>query len=128
MEDAAALHGDGRFTLLGRLDRVVKVEEKRASLPELEAALEAQPGVRQAAVLVLEGPRTRLGAVVAMDAPPADAPGRRALSERLRQALGQRFDAVLLPRRWRFVHTLPADARGKLSQAALRALFAEPAP
>ena len=49
MEDGAALRGDGTFQLLGRLDRTLKLEEKRVSLPELEAALEAHPRVARAA-------------------------------------------------------------------------------
>ncbi len=125
MEDRAALRPDGRFELLGRLDRVVKVEEKRVSLPELETALESIPDVRRAAVVVLEGPRRALGAVLAMDAPPAAAAERRALAAKLRSHLAQRFDAVLLPRRWRFVQELPTDNRGKLPQEALLALFAQ---
>ncbi|MEO4012742.1 AMP-binding protein, partial [Pseudomonas rossensis] len=37
--DAARIAADGRFELLGRLDRIVKLEEKRISLPMLEQAL-----------------------------------------------------------------------------------------
>lgn len=37
--DAAELQADGRFILRGRLDRIVKLEEKRISLPMLEQAL-----------------------------------------------------------------------------------------
>ena len=37
--DAARIEADGRFELLGRLDRIVKLEEKRISLPMLELAL-----------------------------------------------------------------------------------------
>ncbi len=39
--DAARIEADGRFELLGRLDRIVKLEEKRISLPMLEQALVA---------------------------------------------------------------------------------------
>lgn len=41
--DAARIHADGRFELLGRLDRIVKLEEKRISLPMLEQALMTHP-------------------------------------------------------------------------------------
>jgi acyl-coenzyme A synthetase/AMP-(fatty) acid ligase len=43
MDDGIELMPDGRFRLLGRLDRVVKIEEKRLSLPEMEARLAASP-------------------------------------------------------------------------------------
>ncbi len=128
MEDRVEFRADGRFELLGRLDRVVKVEEKRVSLPELERALEEHPKVRKAAVLLLEGPRRMLGAVVALDQPPGSPKERRALAQVLRSHLGARFDSVLLPRRWRFLEQLPTDARGKLPQVSLKALFAESQP
>ncbi|MBP1627430.1 MAG: AMP-dependent synthetase and ligase, partial [Holophagaceae bacterium] len=125
MEDAAALRDDGRFQLLGRLDRVVKVEEKRVSLVELEAALEAHPAVDRAAVTLLEGHRRVLGAALVL-APGQEASGpeaRLALSRLLRQHLGLRFDPAVLPRRWRFLAQLPFDDRGKLRTQDLAALF-----
>lgn len=45
--DAARIHADGRFELLGRLDRIVKLEEKRISLPMLEQALMAHAWVAE---------------------------------------------------------------------------------
>lgn len=113
MPDTADLAADGTFLLRGRLDRIVKIEETRLSLPEMEAWLAGHPGVSAAAVapLTLSG-RTLVGAVVVTT---ATAPRRRALIEALRQHLVQRFDPVLLPRRWRFVDALPYDERGKLA-------------
>lgn len=125
MEDAAEPLPEGRFRLLGRLDRIVKVEEKRVSLPELEAALETHPWVARAAVTPLEGPRTVLGAVVVL-APEAPATGteeRRKLGQTLRRHLAQRFEAVALPKRWRWVVDLPYNERGKLTPHSLAALF-----
>jgi len=126
MEDAAQSLPDGRFRLLGRLDRIVKLEEKRVSLPELEGALEAHPWVSRAAVVPLPQPRPILGAaiVLAREVPhllPAD---RRQLSQVLRRHLALRFEPVAIPKRWRFVDELPYNERGKLSHQALAALFA----
>jgi len=117
--------GDGRFRLLGRLDRIVKLHEKRISLPELEAALESHPWVARAAVVLLPGPRPALGAVLV---PGQDAPrDLGALVRALRDHLADRFEGAALPRRWRVVPHLPVDARGKLPPQALLELFeAEP--
>ena len=125
MEDAADLSADGSFVLRGRLDRIVKIEEKRLSLPEMEAWLADHPAVAVAAVapLTLSG-RTLVGAVVV---PHPAAPERKALIETLRQHLQQRFDAVLLPRRWRFVDALPYNERGKLAAAELVRVLETPA-
>lgn len=46
--DAARIAADGRFELLGRLDRIVKLEEKRISLPMLEQALAGHAWVAEA--------------------------------------------------------------------------------
>ncbi len=129
MEDAVRLDPDGTFELLGRLDRTVKIEEKRVSLPQVEAALKACPGVAGAAVVLLEGRRRQLGAAVVLrGALPPDAPARRALGEDLRARLAQTLEAPALPRKWRFVEELPLDARGKLRAEALAALFEPTGP
>jgi acyl-coenzyme A synthetase/AMP-(fatty) acid ligase len=127
--DRIDLSPDGRFRLLDRADRVVKVGEKRLSLPEMERALGEHAAVDEAALLVLEpaGER-RVHAVVAPSAHGRELlaqEGRRSLRTALTRHLSLRFDPVLLPRAWRFVDALPRDAQDKVPQAALRALFAD---
>ena len=126
MDDAIDLLSDGRFRLLGRLDRVVKIEEKRVSLPEMESRLMEHPWVRAAAVLPLSGRRKSLGAVLVLGPEGRErvrTEGRRVVAQTLRKHLTRFFDVVLLPRHWRFPDRLPTDERGKLPVAALAALF-----
>lgn len=126
MDDAVALMPDGRFRLLGRLDRVLKIEEKRLSLPDLESRLSEHSWVDAAAALALSGRRQSIGAAVVLNARgrmALQAQGRRVVTQALRRHLAAHFDAVLLPRRWRFPDRLPVDERGKLTHAALSALF-----
>lgn len=129
--DRANLHADGRFELLGRADRVVKIEEKRVSLPEIEQRLVACPSVEAARVIALpvaETQRQMLGAVIEPSAEGWDllaASGKPALRNLLQDALKPYLSAVVLPRRWRFVTRLPEDERGKTSNGALVALFDE---
>jgi acyl-CoA synthetase (AMP-forming)/AMP-acid ligase II/3-hydroxymyristoyl/3-hydroxydecanoyl-(acyl carrier protein) dehydratase len=117
----------GRFRLQGRLDRVIKLDGKRVSLPELESRLGLHPYVAQAAVASLEGmSRERVGAVVALTEAGSEAlleRGRVALAKILRRHLAAYFDIVVLPRFWRFRFALPFDARGKLPAAAVAAAF-----
>ena len=130
-DDAVEHLPDGRFRLLGRLDRTLKLEEKRLSLPAMEAHLCRHPWIAAAALTPLQrGSRTRLGAVVVLAAAgePALAEDRRALADALRRHLAAWYDNVLLPRHWRFVPALPYDERGKLPQPALARLFETPAP
>ena len=125
MDDGAALLGNGRFVLLGRLDRVVKIEGKRLSLPELEQRLQAHEWVAAAAAVPLPAPR-RLGVVVVPTAAGASALerlGNRAFGESLRKQLAPHFDATLLPKRFRFVRELPISERGKVISQELVQLF-----
>lgn len=116
----------GGFRLLGRADRIVKVEERRVSLTELEHQLQALPEVVEARVVLLEQARIELAAVIVLSALGRDGlarNGRRVLGQHLFKALAQAQDAVTRPRRWRFVESLPMNAQGKTTEAALRALF-----
>ncbi|MGF6900683.1 AMP-binding protein [Paraburkholderia sp. GAS348] len=126
-DDKIAFDADGRFRLQGRLDRVLKLDGKRVSLPELEARLALHPYVAQAAIVPLEGAsRERVGAVVALTEAGSEAlraEGRVLLAQTLRRHLAAYFDVVVLPRHWRFRLTLPFDARGKLPVAAVAAAF-----
>lgn len=123
VEDA----GNGRFLLRGRMDRIVKIEEKRVSLDTLEAALCATGLVREARVLACpDGPRQALAAFVVPDEAGRallDGHGKRALDARLRAALAACTEQVALPRRWRYLASLPVDARGKTAAAQLLALL-----
>ncbi|WP_448683257.1 AMP-binding protein [Pseudomonas nicosulfuronedens] len=127
--DAARLCADGRFELLGRLDRIVKLEEKRISLPQLEAALMNHPFVSEARLGVVQENRASLGALVAL----SDAGlhelrngGRRALTQRLREHLAGHCEALALPRRWRLLRRLPGNAQGKLPQGMVDELLHAP--
>lgn len=117
------------FRLIGRQDRIVKVEEKRVSLTAIEQALLATPWVQEARALIVQTPiGQRVGAVLVVS-PEGRAmlaeSGNTPLSRLLRQALAASFEAVALPRRWRFVEALPANAQGKTPLTLLQDLFAE---
>jgi acyl-coenzyme A synthetase/AMP-(fatty) acid ligase len=126
-DDAVQFDEDGRFRLKGRLDRVVKLDGKRVSLPEIEAHLTRHPYVAQAAAVVLPGAvRERLGVLIALEREGCEAllaDGRVALAKTLRAHLAEYVEVVVLPRRWRFCTALPFDARGKLTAAAVAAAF-----
>ncbi len=129
--DTAELLEDGRFRLLGRGDRIVKIEEKRLALAEMEARLATHPWVGEAALVVLRGRRQTLGAVLRLSAAGRLAlanTGRAACARELRRHLGHWYDAVLLPRQWRYPDTLPYDERGKLPLVNLHQQFATAEP
>ena len=123
---------EGGFTLLGRADRIVKIEERRVSLTAIERLLASSPLVAEVRALsVTQGRGQRVAAVVAPSAAGAALmPGgdRRALIKALRDALHGQIDPIAWPRHWRIVQALPANSQGKITEASLVALFKEPAP
>ncbi|MBC3269795.1 AMP-binding protein [Pseudomonas sp. SWRI81] len=124
--DAARVQADGRFELLGRLDRIVKLEEKRISLPMLEQALVAHDWVAEARLGVVQENRASLGALLVLSESGLFAlreHGRRGLTETLRKHLSQHCEALALPRRWRLLRQLPLNSQGKLPQATVEALL-----
>jgi hypothetical protein len=124
--DRARVEGAG-FYLLGRADRVAKVEEKRVSLSALERALGELDPVREARLLLVPGRRDELGAVLVLrDASVPEGAAKAALVKQLRAGLLRSFEAVVLPRRWRIVPSLPQDSQGKSPRALLAALFDAP--
>ncbi|MBC3345813.1 AMP-binding protein [Pseudomonas sp. SWRI196] len=124
--DAARIAEDGRFELLGRLDRIVKLEEKRISLPMLEQALMAHDWVSEARMGVVQENRASLGALLVLSESGLHALrnlGRRAVTEALRRHLSEHCETLALPRRWRWLRQLPLNAQGKLPQAEVEALL-----
>ncbi|MFL6656471.1 MAG: AMP-binding protein [Massilia sp.] len=118
------------FMLLGRSDRIVKLEEKRISLDVIEAALVAGGMALEARVLLVpadQGERQALAAfVVLSDAARTylAANGKVAMNRLLREQLASVVETVALPRRWRYLDQFPHNAQGKTTQAQLLALLA----
>jgi acyl-coenzyme A synthetase/AMP-(fatty) acid ligase/3-hydroxymyristoyl/3-hydroxydecanoyl-(acyl carrier protein) dehydratase len=126
LADRGLAADDDRFLLQGRVDRIVKIEEKRISLDAIESRLAASPLVTEVRVLVLEGGRQRIAAFIV----PSDAGrvmlkeiGKLAFNRLLRDALSHSVERIALPRSWRYLDALPVNAQGKTTHAALLALL-----
>lgn len=126
LDDAVECREDGRFSLLGRLDRIVKVEEKRLSLNEMEQAIGRFDQITSCHCLLLTGGREQIAAaaVIADDAWPAwEGRERKSIIMALRMHLLQYFEPVALPKKWLFVNELPLTPQAKIDSALLRELF-----
>ena len=123
--DRAEMDGTG-FRLLGRADDVLKIEGQRVTPFQVEQALLALPLVDAAAVILAPDSSGRLAAVVVPSTEAQAvlaAEGAFRFGRRLRRALAETLAPAVIPRRWRFVDTLPTRALGKRDAAALAALF-----
>ena len=125
-EDKITLLDKELFRLEGRLDRIVKIEEKRLSLTQMEGLLNSHPWVQQSHLLLLEAPRQQLGAVVELSAygkQQLAIEGKLSINNGLKAHLLSQFERVTLPRRWRYPDTMPMNAQGKLLKQEIVQLF-----
>ncbi|NGO70935.1 non-ribosomal peptide synthetase, partial [Streptomyces boncukensis] len=122
--DLARRLPDGTTMLAGRADDQVKVRGFRIEPAEVEAALLALPGVREAAVLAdrdaAGGPCLVAG--VGRGEAPARPP------HAWRAALADRLPDYMVPTRVADLHALPLNRNGKLDREALLRHCAEAAP
>lgn len=128
LSDIIQFAPDGRqFQLNGRADRIIKLEEKRLSLTEVERRLISLPEVADAAVLTQQQTgRTVLVAAIVLS--PYGETRRQKLSEgeltrELHHALRGWLEPVALPRRWRIIEAIPLNPQGKRAYAELQELF-----
>jgi acyl-coenzyme A synthetase/AMP-(fatty) acid ligase len=124
--DRVRLTADG-FELLGRADRIVKIEGKRVSLQTIETVLRDSGWLDELRVFVLEsGAREQLAVAAQLNEAgwaEHDARGKAAFAQVLRDRLAPHLERIALPRRWRFLSQLPVNAQGKVTVAALTRLF-----
>ncbi len=130
MGDRIEIVERNRFRLMGRVDRVIKVEGRRVSLTRVEEALGDLDEVAEVAVVALPHRRGALGAAVVLGPTGASLiaeKGAFRLSRRLRGALAGRLEPMERPKFWRFVACLPVNSQGKRIEAEVRGLFVKAA-
>ncbi|HBE67976.1 MAG TPA: thioester reductase, partial [Planctomycetaceae bacterium] len=95
--DLAQLTEDGRVDHLGRMDNQIKFNGHRIELEEIDAAIAAQPGVRQAATVLREdrpGDK-RLVAYILPSGDQTNAPTLDLVS--VKQAVAERLPSYMIP-------------------------------
>lgn len=131
MKDFANPKNGTQFELMGRADNIVKLAGKRISLTAIERCLNSCNLVHQARVILLQGSKQRIGAVVELSrlgkAMLIDR-GRRSMAESLQECLKETVERVAYPRYWRYVAALPRDAQGKVTHSLLESFFAKHKP
>ncbi len=115
--DLAAHRTDGQLLFLGRADGQVKVRGVRVELGEVEAALAAHPGLREAAVGVREPQAGRGERRLAAYLVPRESEG--AGTAAVRAWLRERLPEAMVPSIWVELAALPRTPGGKVDRQAL---------
>jgi hypothetical protein len=125
--DLADILPDGRFLLKGRADSIVKIEEKRISLPEVESRILQTGLVSDVCVVAMEDRRQYLAAALVLNSQGQEQFSGKEKAEINRYFTGyllQFFENTVLPKKWRYLEALPLDAQGKKKKLEIEALFA----
>lgn len=124
--DLAEFFADGCFKLMGRADSIVKIEEKRIALPEVEMRLKSTGLVHDVRVVPMAGKRQYLAAAVVLnEAGRAKFDGCKKLkiNEFFRDYLCQYLENTVTPKKWRYLEELPQDLMGKIKMRDIQDLF-----
>ncbi len=125
-DDRGELIGKHKFKLLGRADRIVKIEEKRCSLDEIQYRLNSHPWIAQAYVLLLTDNRTYLGAVIELSElglTEFETTVKFKFDRKIKTYLKNFFEPLVVPRKYRYMAQLPFNSQGKLNKTQLEREF-----
>lgn len=115
--DECEMVSENQFILKGRTDRVIKIEEKRVSLVEVEKRLEQLPWISECVVIPFEEPeRLILASVLVLSED-----GQATLTTMskgkfwlmLRSELRKWLEPIAIPRKYRIVDEIPLNSQGK---------------
>lgn len=125
--DLAEFQEDGRFLLKGRSDSIVKIEEKRISMTEVENRLMETGLVSDCKVVALTNDvRQYLAAAVVLNEKGKEQfkdTEKFLINRYFHDFLMKYFENVVIPKKWRFMDKLPTDVQGKKHKLEIMALF-----
>jgi len=130
-DDVIEAIDSSHFHLLGRVDRTIKLEEKRINLVHVERCLLTHPWVNEVRILVLDSEsqiaqRQILASVIEISQAAVkfiEQKGKRSLNELFKQHLLTEFERICLPKKWRYITNFPYNSQGKITLSELEKLF-----
>jgi acyl-coenzyme A synthetase/AMP-(fatty) acid ligase len=129
-DDKIELLDSSHFLLKGRIDRTVKIEEKRVNLNQIERHLVLHPWIVDARIIVINNRATnsrRILAAILVLTPDGQRclqdKGKLFLSNSLKQHLLSDIERICLPKKWRYLTEFPYNSQGKLILNDLEKLF-----
>ncbi|MBI9105594.1 MAG: acyl-CoA synthetase [Spirochaetales bacterium] len=117
---------DGRFILEGRMDSIVKIEEKRISLTEVEFRLIESVLIKDSCVIALTGKRQYLAAAIQLSDEGLEFfkdSDKREVNVYFREHLAKYLENTVIPKKWRLVDKIPRNTQDKVKRTEIEALF-----
>lgn len=127
--DKIQLNPNGTFSLLGRVDRVVKIEGKKVCLTELQEKTQEHPWIKEAYALPLETHRQHIGIVVILNNTGHIAlteQGKLLIKKNIQSWLAQFYDPIVIPKMIRYIDAFPINSQGKIVLQDMIELFGAP--
>ena len=104
-----------------------KLPKKRLSLVEMEMRLKQFDLIKDASIIILEENSRRFPAATLVlneqGSRILQEEGRMKMRQELRKELLQYFEAIVLPKKWRYAEQIPEDSQGKRNHQELKKLF-----
>ncbi|WP_299776280.1 class I adenylate-forming enzyme family protein [uncultured Pseudoteredinibacter sp.] len=123
VNDEIEIADTNTFRLIGRRDRIAKVEGVRVSLNAIETRICELDSIIRAKVISINS-TGGLGAVIEVKPSVVlSSQSRRALTAKIKQHLLKEFVLPTIPKKWRFMERLPEDMQGKVRMSDLESLF-----
>jgi acyl-coenzyme A synthetase/AMP-(fatty) acid ligase len=126
-DDKITIDTHGRFELLGRVDRIIKIEEKRVSLDHVQHCLKALDFIEDAFCLTQSNKRGLqiVAAIVLTDEAKNELLNSRnlILNRKIKSHLIKDLEAISIPKKFRYLPSLPYNSSGKLNKLAMERFF-----
>ena len=124
--DLVDIHEDGRFILKGRADSIVKIEEKRISVVEVENRIGQTGLVADCCVVPMSDRRQYLAAAIVLNKDGQEkfrGMDKFDINKFFHDYLLQYFENVVIPKKYRYLYKIPCDVQGKKHKPEIQSLF-----
>ena len=135
LNDELEIFDDG-FIVKGRNDRIVKIQEKRVSLIEMENFLNQDKLIEKSRCLKIDDKLCTAVVLTSEGKKFLEKNGKLELVKKLKQMIAESYRPILenimidfpslryvVPKRWRFLQDLPVNKRGKVNDKRIREWF-----
>ena len=126
-DDQIRISANGYFELLGRIDRIVKIEEKRVSLDHVQQCLKALDFIDDAFCLTqLNNRGLQIVAVIVLTAEAQNEllnSRNLVFNRRIKSHLMSDLEVIAIPKKFRYLSALPYNSSGKLNKLTMEKFF-----